>query len=139
MNTFVGNFSLPALIFISLCQLDLTIVNYTFLLAILVQNKTHLDLWETKMAGKVPFTRSISFSSSFKECRTQNKSFKYLKNHVSAGFPAQTFLVFFCSCRSLNRFSSLEFSSSLSQSLEQTGLKKLFCFINKFPSVLIAF
>ena len=37
MNTFVGNFSLPALIFISLCQLDLTVVNYTFLLAILVR------------------------------------------------------------------------------------------------------
>ena len=36
MNTFVGNFSLPALIFISLCQLDLSIVNYKFLLAILV-------------------------------------------------------------------------------------------------------
>jgi predicted permease len=37
MNTFVGNFSLPALIFVSLCQLDLSIVNYTFLLAILVR------------------------------------------------------------------------------------------------------
>ena len=36
MNTFVGNFSLPALIFISLCQLDFSTVNYKFLLAILV-------------------------------------------------------------------------------------------------------
>lgn len=36
MNTFVGSFSLPALIFISLCQLDLTTVNYTFLLSILI-------------------------------------------------------------------------------------------------------
>lgn len=36
MNTFVGTFSLPALIFMSLAQLELSSVNWTFLLAILL-------------------------------------------------------------------------------------------------------
>lgn len=36
MNTFVGTFSLPALIFMSLAELDLTSVNWMFLLSILV-------------------------------------------------------------------------------------------------------
>ncbi|XP_066995433.2 lysosomal cholesterol signaling protein isoform X2 [Anabrus simplex] len=36
LNTFVGTFSLPALIFLSLAQLDLHAVNWMFLLAILI-------------------------------------------------------------------------------------------------------
>lgn len=36
INTFVGTFSLPSLIFMSLSQLDLTSVNWLFLLSILV-------------------------------------------------------------------------------------------------------
>jgi len=36
LNTFVGSFSLPALIFISLAELDLSSVNWMFLLSILV-------------------------------------------------------------------------------------------------------
>ncbi|KRT81877.1 hypothetical protein AMK59_6286, partial [Oryctes borbonicus] len=36
INTFVGNFALPSLIFMSLAQLDLTSVNWLFLLSILI-------------------------------------------------------------------------------------------------------
>lgn len=36
LNTFVGSFSLPALIFLSLAELDLSSVNWMFLLSILV-------------------------------------------------------------------------------------------------------
>lgn len=36
LNTFVGKFSLPSLIFISLCQLDLSSVNWMFILAIFI-------------------------------------------------------------------------------------------------------
>lgn len=36
LNTFVANFSLPCLIFLSIAELDLSSVNWTFLLAILV-------------------------------------------------------------------------------------------------------
>lgn len=36
LNTFVGKFSLPSLIFISLCKLDLSAVNWLFILAIFV-------------------------------------------------------------------------------------------------------
>jgi predicted permease len=36
INTFVGTFSLPSLIFMSLAQLDLTSVNWLFLLSILI-------------------------------------------------------------------------------------------------------
>jgi predicted permease len=36
LNTFVGSFSLPALIFISLAELDLSSVNWMFLLSVLV-------------------------------------------------------------------------------------------------------
>ena len=34
LSTFIGTFSLPALIFVSLCQLDFHSVNWVFLLAI---------------------------------------------------------------------------------------------------------
>lgn len=36
INTFVGTFSLPSLIFMSLAQLDLTSVNWLFLLSVLL-------------------------------------------------------------------------------------------------------
>ncbi|KAG8225069.1 hypothetical protein J437_LFUL000048 [Ladona fulva] len=36
LNTFVGTFSLPALIFLSMAELDLSVVNWMFLLSILV-------------------------------------------------------------------------------------------------------
>lgn len=36
MNTFVGTFSLPALIFMSLAELNLSSVNWIFLLSILI-------------------------------------------------------------------------------------------------------
>lgn len=36
INTFVGTFSLPSLIFMSLAQLDLSSVNWTFLASILI-------------------------------------------------------------------------------------------------------
>jgi predicted permease len=36
LNTFVGSFSLPALIFLSLAELDLSSVNWLFLLSVLV-------------------------------------------------------------------------------------------------------
>lgn len=36
LNTFVGKFSLPSLIFISLCKIDLSSVNWMFILAIFV-------------------------------------------------------------------------------------------------------
>ncbi|XP_012227466.1 lysosomal cholesterol signaling protein isoform X2 [Linepithema humile] len=36
MNTFVGNFALPSLIFMSLAKLDFTLVNWKFLLAVLI-------------------------------------------------------------------------------------------------------
>lgn len=36
LNTFVGKFSLPSLIFLSLCKLDLSAVNWMFIFAIFV-------------------------------------------------------------------------------------------------------
>lgn len=36
INTFVGNFALPSLIFMSLAELDLSSVNWLFLLSILI-------------------------------------------------------------------------------------------------------
>ena len=36
LGTFIGTFSLPALIFVSMCQLDFSIVNWTFLASITI-------------------------------------------------------------------------------------------------------
>ena len=40
LGTFVGTFSLPALVFVSLCQLDFTSVNWGFLSAITLAKST---------------------------------------------------------------------------------------------------
>lgn len=40
LNTFVGKFSLPSLIFISLCKLDLSSVNWAFIIAIFIAKAT---------------------------------------------------------------------------------------------------
>ena len=40
LGTFVGTFSLPALVFVSLCQLDFTSVNWVFLSAITLAKST---------------------------------------------------------------------------------------------------